>query len=99
MDTHLLFLSHTVGTEAMQEYVHALGTSLLIGEVRAGGIAVFIHLFQQSAFYTGVIFYYICHFQFPFFRGERACALSRLFTPRQVRTSRRASQFACQLRG
>ena len=70
MDTHLLFLSHTVGTETMQEYVHALGTSLLIGEIRAGDISVFIHLFQQSTFYAEVIFYHICHFQFPFSEGR-----------------------------
>ena len=90
MDTHLLFPSHAVGTEAMQEYVHALGTSLLIGEVRTGNVAVFIHLFQQSAFYAEVIFYHICHFQFPFFRGERACALSRLFTQPQSRAAPQA---------
>ena len=79
MDTHLLFLSHAISTETMQEYVHALGTSLLIGEIRAGNIAIFIHLFQQSTFYAEVIFYHICHSQFPFFRGERVLALSPIW--------------------
>ena len=70
MNAHLRFLSHTVSTDAMQEYIHALGTSLLIGEIRAGDISVFIHLFQQSTFYAEVIFYHICHFQFPFSEGR-----------------------------
>ena len=70
MDTHLLFLSHAVGTETVQEYVHALSTSLFIGKTRTSNITVFIHLFQQSTFYAEVIFYHICHFQFPFFRGR-----------------------------
>ena len=70
MDTHLLFLSHAVGTETVQEYVHALGTSLFIGKTRTSNITVFIHLFQQSTFYAEIIFYHICHFQFPFSEGR-----------------------------
>ena len=62
MDTHLLFLSHAVGTETVQEYVHALGTSLFIGKTRTSNITVFIHLFQQSALYAQVIFHHISHF-------------------------------------
>ena len=87
MDTHLLFLSHAVGTETVQEYVHALGTSLFIGKTRTSNITVFIHLFQQSTFYAEVIFYHICHFQFPFSRGERAFALSRFLTQPQSRVA------------
>ena len=70
MDTHLLFLSHAVGTETVQEYVHALGTSLFIGKTRTSNITVFIYLFQQSTFYAEVIFYHICHFQFLFSVGR-----------------------------
>ena len=70
MDTHLLFLSHAFGTETVQEYVHALGTSLFIGKTRTSNITVFIHLFQQSTFYAEVIFYHICHFQFLFSEGR-----------------------------
>lgn len=66
IDTHLLFLFHAIGTETMQEYVHALGTSLLIGETRAGDIAIFVHLFQQGTFYAQVIFLHISHFILPF---------------------------------
>ena len=72
-----LTLSYTVGAEAMQEYSHSLGTSLFIGETRAGDIAVFIHLFQQGALYAQVIFHHISHFQIPFFfLMERAFARS-----------------------
>ena len=76
MDTHLLFLSHAVGTETVQEYVHALGTSLFIGKTRTSNITVFIHLFQQSTFYAEVIFYHISHFSIPLFSVGRGLAPS-----------------------
>ena len=81
MDTHLLFLSHAVGTETVQEYVHALGTSLFIGKTRTSNITVFIHLFQQSTFYAEVIFYHISHFSIPLFpRGEGLRPLPILYS-------------------
>ena len=76
MDTHLLFLSHAVGTETVQEYVHALGTSLFIGKTRTSNITVFIHLFQQGALYTQVIFHHISHFSIPLFSEGRGLAPS-----------------------
>ena len=57
-----LTLSYTVGAEAMQEHSHPLGASLLVSKARTGDIAVFIHLFQQSALYAQVIFHHISHF-------------------------------------